>query len=68
MIKEYMRPLEHAIDADRNIFSVLEERAERTPDDNLVEYKNDQGEWSAFTATQFRDKVVALAKVLSPAA
>ena len=64
MIKEYTRPLEHAINADKNIFSVLEERAERTPDDNLVEYKNDQGEWDAFTAAQFRDKVVALAKGL----
>lgn len=64
MIKEYTRPLEHEIDVNRNIFSVLEERAERTPDDNLVEYKNDQGEWSAFTAVEFKNKVVALAKGL----
>lgn len=39
MIKEYTRPLEQGIDSDKNIFSVLEERVERTPDDNLVEYK-----------------------------
>lgn len=64
MIKEYTRPLEQGIDSDKNIFSVLEERVERTPDDNLVEYKNAQGEWVAFTATEFKNKVVALAKGL----
>lgn len=37
---------------------------ERTPDDNLVEYKNAQGEWVAFTAAEFKNKVVALAKGL----
>ena len=64
MIKEYTRPLEQGIDLDKNIFSVLEERVERTPDDNLVEYKNAQGEWAAFTAAEFKNKVVALAKGL----
>lgn len=64
MIKEYTRPLEQGIDSDKNIFSVLEERVERTPDDNLVEYKNAQGEWAAFTAVEFKNKVVALAKGL----
>lgn len=64
MIKEYTRPLEQGIDSDKNIFSVLEERVERTPDDNLVEYKNAQGEWAAFAAAEFKNKVVALAKGL----
>ena len=64
MIKEYTRPLEQGIDSDKNIFSVLEERVERTPDDNLVEYKSAQGEWAAFTAAEFKNKVVALAKGL----
>lgn len=64
MIKEYTRPLEQGIDSDKNIFSVLEERVERTPDDNLVEYKNAQGEWAAFTAAEFKNKVVALSKGL----
>lgn len=64
MIKEYTRPLEQGIDSDKNIFSVLEERVERTPDDNLVEYKNAQGEWAAFIAAEFKNKVVALAKGL----
>ncbi len=64
MDRQYTRPLEQRIDTDRNIFSVLEERAERTPDDSLVEYKDDRGEWRSFTAKEFRDKVVAIAKGL----
>ena len=36
MIKEYTRPLEQGIEKEKNIFSVLEERVERTRDDNLV--------------------------------
>ena len=64
MQKEYTRPLEQPIDDDRNLFSILEERAERTPDESLVEYKGADGTWRSFTATEFRDKVIALAKGL----
>ena len=66
MYKEYTRPLEQQIDTDKNIFSVLEERVNRTPNDSLVEYKNEHGEWASFSATEFRDKVIAIAKGLSP--
>ena len=45
MYKEYTRPLEQSIDADKNVFSVLEERVRRAPNDSLVEYKNEAGEW-----------------------
>ena len=62
MYKEYARPLEQQIDTDKNIFSVLEERANRTPNDSLVEYKNEHGKWASFSATEFRDKVIAIAK------
>ena len=62
--KEYTRPLEQQIDTDKNIFSVLDERANRTPNDSLVEYKNEHGEWSSFSATEFRAKVIAIAKGL----
>lgn len=64
MQKEYTRPLEQPVDDDQNLFSILEERVRRTPDDDLVEYKDDQGVWRSFTATAFRDKVIALAKGL----
>lgn len=53
MYKEYTRPLEQQIDTDKNIFSVLEERVSRTPNDSLVEYKNEHGEWASFSATEF---------------
>ena len=64
MKKVYTRPLEQPIDDDANLFSILDERAGRTPDDDLVEYKDGSGVWQSFTAAEFRDKVVALAKGL----
>lgn len=64
MYKEYMRPLEQSIDADKNVFSVLEERVRRAPNDSLVEYKNEAGEWSSFNAAEFQAKVIAIAKGL----
>ncbi|MFT8650611.1 MAG: AMP-binding protein, partial [Bifidobacterium psychraerophilum] len=64
MFKEYSRPLNQAIEDDRNIFSVLQERADRAPDDTLIEYKTLRNGWGAFTALEFRNTVVALAKGL----
>lgn len=64
MQQEYTRPLEEPIDDDKNLFSILEERAERTPDASLVEYKAADGSWASFGAAEFRDKVIALAKGL----
>lgn len=62
MYKEYTRPLEQSIDADKNVFSVLEERVRRAPNDSLIEYKNEAGEWSSFNAVEFQAKVIAIAK------
>ncbi|WEV71674.1 AMP-dependent synthetase/ligase [Bifidobacterium sp. ESL0790] len=64
MKQEYTRTLEEPIDSDRNIFSLLDDRAQRSPEDSLVEYVGDDGTWQSFTATQFRDKVIGLAKGL----
>ena len=64
MKKEFTRPQPQAIDYDANIFSILEERVARTPNDSLVEYKDEHGVWQSFSATQFRDTVIALAKGL----
>ncbi|WP_055428145.1 AMP-dependent synthetase/ligase [Bifidobacterium aesculapii] len=65
MSTEYSRPLEQPIDTDGNLFSILEERAARTPDRPLVEYKEPgTGEWASFTAAGFRNEVVSLAKGL----
>ena len=46
----------------RTFSRCLNERANRTPNDSLVEYKNEHGEWSSFSATEFRAKVIAIAK------
>lgn len=64
MFKEYSRPITEAIDDDRNIFSVLQERADRAPDDALIEYKDSRNAWMSFSASEFRNIVVALAKGL----
>jgi long-chain acyl-CoA synthetase len=64
MYKEYTRPLEQSIDTDKNIFSVLEERVKRAPNDSLVEYKNGEGAWTSFSAVEFQAKVIAIAKGL----
>lgn len=64
MYKEYTRPLEQSIDADKNVFSVLEEHVRRAPNDSLIEYKNEAGEWSSFSAVEFQAKVIAIAKGL----
>ena len=50
--------------ATKNVFSVLVERAERKPNEPLVSYKDGTGSWRSFTAAEFRDKVIALAKGL----
>ena len=36
MLKEYTQPVTKPIDGDKNVFSVLVERAERKPDEPLV--------------------------------
>lgn len=63
-MQEFSRPLDEHIEYDANIFSILENRVERKPDDSLVEYVNDNGNWESFTAKEFRDKVIAVAKGL----
>ena len=64
MLKEYTQPVTKPIDGDKSVFSVLVERAERKPDEPLVSYKDGTGSWRSFTAAEFRDKVIALAKGL----
>ena len=64
MDKEYTRPLQEPIDTNVNLFSILEERVRRAPQDSLVEYKDEQGQWRSFTAAEFKDLVVSLGKGL----
>jgi long-chain acyl-CoA synthetase len=64
MQQEFTRALEEPIDSDRNLFSILQERAQRTPNDSLVEYAGKDGVWHSFTAAEFTQKVIELAKGL----
>ena len=64
MHKEYTQPLDAPIDDDHNVFTILEERVRRAPEDSLVEYVGDDGSWQSFTAREFRDLVIAVAKGL----
>ena len=64
MRKEYTRPLEKPIDDDHNVFSILEERVQRSPQDPLVEYKDSQGVWQSFNAEEFQNLVISIAKGL----
>ena len=64
MRKQYTRPLEKPIDDDRNAFSILEERVKRAPQDSLVEYVGPDGSWKSFSAKEFQDLVIAVAKGL----
>ncbi|WP_052122941.1 AMP-dependent synthetase/ligase, partial [Bifidobacterium cuniculi] len=64
IVKQYETPLHHPIDPDINLFDFLAGRAERNPDGSMVGYKDDDGAWQYFTAVEFRDKVIAIAKGL----
>ncbi|BAR06790.1 long-chain-fatty-acid--CoA ligase [Scardovia inopinata] len=64
MLKEYEHPLTKPIDSDKNIFSLLDTRATERPDDDLIGYKGDDGQWAYFKADQFRSMVIMIAKGL----
>lgn len=63
IVKQYTTELHEPINPDINLFDFLDGRVERNPDGSMVEYKED-GEWKSFSATEFREKVIAIAKGL----
>ncbi len=64
MVKEFTNPLKEPIDSDINLFDFLDRRAERNPEGSMVEYKGDDGVWRSFSAREFRQKVIDIAKGL----
>ena len=64
MRKVQTTPLKEPIDSDKNVFSLLQGRADRTPDETIIEYRGKGDRWEGFTATQFRDLVISIAKGL----
>lgn len=61
-MQEYSRTLDEAIDADVNVFSLLEDRVLRNPDSSLIEYVDSDGSWKSYSTQEFRDIVVSVAK------
>ena len=43
---------------------MLKERVERTPDDQLIKFRNQDGEWDSYTATQFFELIQNIGKGL----
>lgn len=63
IVKQYTTPLKEPINPDINLFDFLEKRVQRNPDGSMIEYKQD-GAWQTYSATEFRDLVVQIAKGL----
>lgn len=64
IVKQTTTKLLKPIDTYKNIFDLLDDRAKRTPDEEIIRYRDDSGQWQGFTGTAFRAEVVALAKGL----
>ena len=64
IVKEYTTALREPIAPDINLFDFLAQRAQRDANGSMVSYKNDDGQWETFSAAEFRDKVIAIAKGL----
>lgn len=63
-MKESTCPLTQAIDYDDNIFSLIEDRVHRMPNDSMVEYLNERGQWCSYSAQEFQELVIQVAKGL----
>ncbi|MCT7871616.1 MAG: AMP-binding protein, partial [Lactobacillus crispatus] len=61
-MQKYSRNLDEKIDYNANIFSLLESRVERKPNDSLVEYVGRDGKWNSYSAKDFKDLVISVAK------
>ncbi|OTA25612.1 long-chain fatty acid--CoA ligase [Alloscardovia macacae] len=64
MRKEYTRAVTTPIDADANVFSILQNRVQRAAHEPLIEYKAADGSWTGYTAEEFQTVVIGLAKGL----
>ena len=63
MKKQYTTPSED-VDVDRSIYTILQDRVERMPEQTLVEYRDKNNQWHEMSATEFTTLVRELAKGL----
>lgn len=61
-MQKYSRNLNEKIDYDANVFSLLENRVERNANGSLIEYLGENGKWESYSAKEFRDLVISVAK------
>lgn len=64
IVQQTTTPLVKPIDNDGNLYDLLEDRASRTPDEQIIRYRDKNGEWQGFTGTQFLELAHSLAKGL----
>lgn len=64
MKSESSTPLTYTTLPAENLFLVLKERVERTPDDQLIKFRNQDGKWDSYTATQFFELIQNIGKGL----
>ncbi|MDD6462258.1 MAG: AMP-dependent synthetase/ligase [Bifidobacteriaceae bacterium] len=62
IVKQTSTKLLKPIDTDKNVFDLLDDRVKRTPDEEIIRYRDADGAMKGLTGTAFRAKVVALAK------
>ncbi|MBR4399540.1 MAG: long-chain fatty acid--CoA ligase [Aeriscardovia sp.] len=64
MKKESASPLVYETSPGDNLFSILQKRAEGSPEGELIKYKDKTGGWQSFSAGEFLDLVKLIAKGL----
>ncbi|MBO6003767.1 MAG: long-chain fatty acid--CoA ligase [Aeriscardovia sp.] len=64
MKKESASPLVYDASPEDNLFSILQKRAEASPDGDFIKYKDGGGKWQSFSAGEFLDLAKLLAKGL----
>ncbi|MBO6071864.1 MAG: AMP-binding protein [Aeriscardovia sp.] len=64
MKKESASPLTYETSPGDNLFSILQKRAQQSPDGELIKYKDEVGKWQSFSAAEFLDLVKLIARGL----
>ena len=64
MKKESASPLTYETSSGDNLFSILQKRAQQSPDGELIKYKDEVGKWQSFSAAEFLDLVKLIARGL----
>lgn len=64
MKKESASPLIYETSPGDNLFSILQKRAQQSPDGEFIKYKDEVGKWQSFSAAEFLDLTKLIARGL----